>query len=360
MENEVQEYKYMVVTRCFTFNHASYIVDAMNGFTMQETTFPVAYLIVDDASTDGEPVVIRQYLAEHFEKSYRTEETDDYYLICANHKANHNCTFIVFLLKYNHHSIKKSKSPYLSEWQDNAKYIAFCEGDDYWIESKKLQKQVLFLDDNPFYVMSHTGIKYYYEYEDCFYNSKDIEINTYIQKEGLTKERILSDYRIQTVSVVVEAKAFSKAMEMDPFLFGGYFLMGDVQLWYNLFKIGKIHFLPESTCVYRKNEGSATRSTSIEKSLRFSLSSKELRLYLAKNDNLSPLYEKKAFKDYELALKRYMYYRPDFVPLFPVNSDNSSKSKNTIWVLLLKLFYSFVHKHKAFIGYMRRKGKLKI
>ena len=52
-------YKYMVCTRCFTFNHAPYIVDAMNGFVMQETTFPVITIIVDDASTDGEPEVIR-------------------------------------------------------------------------------------------------------------------------------------------------------------------------------------------------------------------------------------------------------------------------------------------------------------
>ena len=141
-----QEYKYMVVTSCMTYNHAPYIVDAMNGFTMQETTFPVYYLITDDASTDGEPEVIKQYLADHFQSPYRIEETDDYYLIFANHNTNPNCIFIVFLLKYNHYSIKKSKFPYQSEWRDNAKYIAICEGDDYWIHPIKLQSQVDFLE----------------------------------------------------------------------------------------------------------------------------------------------------------------------------------------------------------------------
>ena len=135
------EYKYMVCTQCFTFNHAPYIVDAMNGFVMQKTTFPVITIIVDDASTDGEQEVIRNYLAEHFQSPYRTDETEYARIICARHKTNNNCEFVVVLLKYNHFSIKKSKFPYLSEWLDNAKYHAICEGDDYWVDNEKLQIQ---------------------------------------------------------------------------------------------------------------------------------------------------------------------------------------------------------------------------
>lgn len=138
----------MVCTRCFTFNHAPYIVDAMDGFTMQETTFPVVTVIVDDASTDGEQDVIRQYLSEHFEEPYRTEETEYAHIICANHKTNPNCHFVVVLLKYNHYSINKDKLPYLSKWLDNAKYHALCEGDDYWIDRCKLQLQYDVLEKN--------------------------------------------------------------------------------------------------------------------------------------------------------------------------------------------------------------------
>lgn len=82
---EEKQYKWMVCTRCVTFNQAPYIEDAMNGFTMQQTTFPFVCTIIDDASTDGEPQVIRQYLQEHFDledKSVvRNEETDDYVLL---------------------------------------------------------------------------------------------------------------------------------------------------------------------------------------------------------------------------------------------------------------------------------------
>ena len=163
-----QEYKYMVCTRCFTFNQAPYIVDAMNGFTMQETTFPVVTLVVDDASTDGEPEIIKQYLSDYFQTPYREEVTDDYCMICANHKSNLNCTFILFLLKYNHYSIKKTTLPYLSEWLDNSKYHALCEGDDYWVHSNKLQIQVDFLEIHP--DISYTCTRY----------------KTYIDKTGET------------------------------------------------------------------------------------------------------------------------------------------------------------------------------
>lgn len=187
-----QEYKFMVCTSCMTYNHAPYIVDAMNGFTMQETTFPVYYLITDDASTDGEPDVIKQYLADFFQTPYRTEETDDYHLICATHKTNPNCNFIVFLLKYNHYSIKKSKLPYQAEWRDNAKYIALCEGDDYWIDPMKLQKQAIFLDAHPDYTMVCNRIRTYSEKKKrhvreqyCYRRSQDIVFKDIVNRTGL-------------------------------------------------------------------------------------------------------------------------------------------------------------------------------
>lgn len=151
--NERNPTQWMVCVRCITFNHASYIVDTMNGFTMQQTSFPYVCYILDDASTDGEPEVIRKYLHENFDledKSIvRNEETDDYTLCFAQHKTNKNCYFAVLWLKYNHHSIKKSKNQYVSEWHDNAKYIAMCEGDDYWTSSEKLSKQVCALEKKP-------------------------------------------------------------------------------------------------------------------------------------------------------------------------------------------------------------------
>lgn len=144
---------FRVCVECITFNHSPYIVDAMNGFIMQETNFPFVCAIIDDASTDGEQEVIKNYLNEHFDLEdnnvVRHEETDDYVLTFARHKTNKNCYFAVLWLKYNHYSIKKNQMLYVEKWQRNARYTALCEGDDYWTDSLKLQKQFDFMEAHP-------------------------------------------------------------------------------------------------------------------------------------------------------------------------------------------------------------------
>ena len=154
---EQKRNKWLVRVSCLTYNHSSYITDTMNGFCMQQTNFPFVCTIVDDASTDSEQIVIRNYLEEHFDledKSIvRKEETNDYILTFAQHKTNKNCYFAVLFLKYNHYSIRRPKRLYVAEWVDKAKYHALCEGDDYWICSEKLQKQVEFLETHQDYTM---------------------------------------------------------------------------------------------------------------------------------------------------------------------------------------------------------------
>jgi glycosyltransferase involved in cell wall biosynthesis len=148
-----KSYQWKVCVKCYTYNQSIYIIDAMNGFTMQQTDFPFVCCIVDDCSTDGEQEVIMNYLQDNFdledESVVRNEETEDYVLCFAQHKTNQNCYFAVFYLKYNHYSIKKTKAPYFKEWKNDTKYLAICEGDDYWIDKQKLQIQVDFLDAHP-------------------------------------------------------------------------------------------------------------------------------------------------------------------------------------------------------------------
>lgn len=152
---ETKQYKYLVRTFCATYNQASYIQETMSGFTSQQTTFPVVSVIVDDASTDDTPKAIRQYLEVNFDLSdpevAYEKETDYAHVIYARHKTNTNCYFAVLFLKENHYSQRKSRAPYVTEWTDTAKYLAFCEGDDFWTDPLKLQKQVDFLETHPDY-----------------------------------------------------------------------------------------------------------------------------------------------------------------------------------------------------------------
>ena len=150
--------KYKVCVRCATFNHAPYITATLDGFCRQQTNFPFLCVIVDDNSKDGEQEVIRQYLSDHFTVE-SIKETDDYHLTLARHKDNNNFYFAVFLLKYNHYSIKKPIRTHYQELVSGVNYLAFCEGDDYWTDEHKLQKQADALDANPQATMTYTNFR---------------------------------------------------------------------------------------------------------------------------------------------------------------------------------------------------------
>lgn len=145
--------KFKVCVRCFTFNQSEYICDTLNGFVKQRTDFPYICCIFDDASTDGEQNIVKKYVDDYFDRlddnGQFSGETDYAYITFSRHKLNKNCFFVVIYLKENHHSIRKSKDQYLSNWTSGVQYLALCEGDDYWTDCNKLSKQVAVLEQNP-------------------------------------------------------------------------------------------------------------------------------------------------------------------------------------------------------------------
>ena len=266
---------YLVCVRCSTFNHAPYIEDAMNGFCMQQTDFPFVCAIIDDASTDGEQEVIRHYLQEHFELGNKCfakqEETDDYILTSVRHKTNHNCFFAVYYLKYNHYNLKKSKDSYIKDWQDNAKYFALCEGDDYWIDTKKLQKQVNFLDTHLEYGMVYTKVKSYDQskkkFEDDWGRSITLE------------ELVTNTSPIPTLSVCFRRDLYNKYCQER--MSYPHWQLGDVPTWLYFFRFSKIFFLKDVTGVYRILNESASHSNNFEKRVSFINSAFNCRAYMA-------------------------------------------------------------------------------
>ena len=280
--------KFRVFVRCFTFNQSKYIEDSMNGFVMQQTDFPFVCCIVDDASTDGEQDVIKKYMDMHFDNSPTSvsfeKETDYADVLYAQHKVNKNCYFAIILLKENHYSQNKTKMQYLKEWRNICEYEAICEGDDYWIESNKLQEQVNYMQNNIGCSLCHTGFS--------FLQDVTGHLTPYIQNGNTDKEiiqRILNgnEYRVQTCTVMYRIKDYNKVVESDDFLYKSrYFLMGDTQLWIGLLLLGKIHLIKQNMAIYRINDGSSCRQNNIKKRFRFSLSCAELRLYIAQHINL--------------------------------------------------------------------------
>lgn len=226
---------------CWTYNHAPYIEDAMNGFCMQQTTFPFVAIIVDDASTDGEPEVIKAYLNEHLDmQNARVWETDDAQFIEARHKENENCLLAVVLLKYNFYQIKKDKTPLMAEWQNSAKYISICEGDDYWTKSDKLQRQVDFLESHPDYTMCFHDVdikaeKGRYRY-DVF---GKLENRDYTGIENMLK------WSVPTCSIVCRRDVYVTTPTNPKFT------MGDNVIILHCSRNGKLRCIAEKMGVYR-------------------------------------------------------------------------------------------------------------
>lgn len=231
----------ILAIECLTYNHNSYIKDALNGFCIQQTNFPFVAIIVDDASTDGEQIVIKNYLKAHFDMhNARQWETDDAYFIEACHKENQNCWFAVVLLKYNFYSISKTKVPLIAEWRYPVKYIAECEGDDYWTDSTKLQQQVDFLESHSDYSMCFHDVDIKAEQGRVWYDVfGKLENRDYTGIENMVK------WSVPTCSIVCRSEIY-KTMPRNP-----KFTMGDNVLILHCSRKGKIRCIPEKMGVYR-------------------------------------------------------------------------------------------------------------
>ena len=273
------DYTYMVCTRCMTFNHHAYIEDAMNGFCMQQTNFPFVCVIVDDASTDGEPEVIKKYFDTHFDLS-ESGETDDYVITFGRHKTNENCYFAVLYLKYNHYSIKKDKVPYYAKWQDRCKYIALCEGDDYWIAADKLQMQTDFLEENKEYGMCYSLAKGYIQTEHKF-------VMKTIGKKIDSFEQLLKGLNtIPTLTTFFKKEIYERYIEeIKPSSHN--WMMGDYPMWLYILHETKVRFFNYVTGVYRILNNSASHSTNISKLLSFKKSGYDVTLFFSKKYNVN-------------------------------------------------------------------------
>lgn len=273
------DYKYLVSIRCMTYNHAAYIEDTMNGFCIQKTTFPFVAVIVDDASTDGESDVIQKYLDSHFDiKNAQKWESEDAYFVETKHLTNSNCHFAVVLLKQNLHRQKHKKVAMIKKWESIAKYRATCEGDDYWIDPFKLQKQVDYLESHPDYGMVYTNFKLYNQEEG------DSTIHNCIQT---TFEDEIIRNRIATLTTLVRSsllEQYIKDIGNAPYERG--WMMGDYPTWIFVTANSKVKLISDVTAVYRVLKNSASHHTSFNKSKDFLLSTYDISFYFADKYNV--------------------------------------------------------------------------
>lgn len=362
--NEQNKYDWMVCVSCMTFNHAPYIVDAMNGFTMQETNFPFVCTVVDDDSTDGEQEVIKSYLNEHFDledkKIVRQEETDDYVLTFARHKINLNCHFVVLNLKYNHYR-KKPKLPYVVRWRDKAKYIALCEGDDFWIDPKKLQKQVEYMEQHPECSLCHGDVVYYDSDKKMSRGRVGklmgaLKSRPYIDKEEIFKRIVTSKYGAITLTMLYRSDLYKQIPANDRT-----FMMGDATLLLDMSQLGSLYFFSEVFGVYRIHSGSEVHQNAA-RNRRFGLNIQEMYVYYSNKYGYKiPFLVKFRYNTayMRILIKDGKVTPPAYYVLFDTIFYHKRLLNNNFYFSLYKKFvFPFVEKLVATIVIIRNRYRL--
>lgn len=227
----------LISISCMTYNHKAFIRQCLDGFMMQKCSFDFEVLIHDDASTDGTQDIIREY-----EVKYPDIIKPIY------QKENQYSKGIDPGLKYN---VPRTKG----------KYIAFCEGDDYWTDPNKLQKQVDFLENHPDYVMCFHCYKFYFQDRLCYDDTIRPEKAS---RKGLTFDLnfyISNDWMTQPLTVVFRTEVCKKICEVN---YNGF---KDVTLFYALLKYGKGYIFPNVWGIYRIHSGGVFTGISVKKRL---------------------------------------------------------------------------------------------
>lgn len=220
----------LVSVVCESYNHEPFIRRCLEGFLIQQTDFPFEVLVHDDASTDGSQAIIREFEAR--------------------------CPNIVKPI----YQVENQYSKGVSIWANiqfpraKGKYIALCEGDDYWTDPLKLQKQVAFMEAHPECSMCfHNAITHWEDGREPDKPFAKIEDRYYSGRE------LVSSWLSPTASFLIRSDLCCN--------YADYILnlpqlgVGDMPLLVFFAKYGEIYGSSEIMCVYRKHPGGYTQFT---------------------------------------------------------------------------------------------------
>lgn len=225
--------KPLVSIKCLVYNHEPYLRQCLDGFVMQKTNFPFEAIVHDDASTDHSADIIREYAEKYpdiIKPIYETENQWSKHDGSLKHIMNDACS---------------------------GKYIALCEGDDFWIDPQKLQRQVNILEAHPSYTMCYNRTKHYsdkkgkYIGENRSYNKNQIASpNDIILKGGEF---------VPTCSII-----YRKDIESNMPVFYTQCYIGDYPLQILSALKGEVFYIDKIMSVYRMdNQNSWTSKAQI-------------------------------------------------------------------------------------------------
>ena len=235
----------MVSIICNTYNHEKYIKETLESLINQKTDFEYEILVHDDASTDKTPEIIKEYENEYpniIKPIYQTE---------------------------NQHSKRVGISRKFQYPRAIGKYIAFCEGDDFWTDVNKLQKQVDFLEKHPEYIACVHKYKVVDE-ESAEYNIKTF--GDYENEGDYTFNDFFSNELPSQVATLLVRNIFSDKKDGYPKEFSKANIPGDIVLYFYILIHGKIYRMSDTMSAYRfihKKDGKSYSSRIMRKAFNY-------------------------------------------------------------------------------------------
>jgi CDP-glycerol glycerophosphotransferase (TagB/SpsB family) len=244
--NEIREDS-MVTVVCITYNHHDYIREALDSFLMQKTTFPFQIFVGEDRGPDDTAEIVKEYAQKYPDKivAFLREE---------NMGAQRNLI----------NMCQQAKSP----------YIAFCEGDDFWIDEYKLQKQFDFMESHPDVRIcgGHTRIQASENWflKDRFHGSDDSSMIYPECDPGCPLKRssdvVFFDMRQAiAMSICHTSTMFFRwdyTIEIPDWYFEG--IVGDLTIFLIQLKDGKAALLPDVISCYRPSDVGVYMSKSMD------------------------------------------------------------------------------------------------
>jgi glycosyltransferase involved in cell wall biosynthesis len=203
-----------------TYNQEQFIAQTIESILMQKTNFKFQLVIGEDCSKDSTRTICENYVVKYVDR--------------------------IKLLPALEKNIGLINNYMRTIAECNGKYIAICDGDDYWIDDYKLQKQVDFLEQNPDYSIVYTAL------QRLFPNGEIKEYNYHLNKRVLNFDDLIFDNFIHSVTALF--KNIQNIEEVPSWFIK--FPFGDWQTYLWVIKDGgKIHFLDDISSVYRVNIG---------------------------------------------------------------------------------------------------------
>lgn len=216
-----QEKECLVSVMCSTYNQSKYIRTCLDSLVSQKTNFKYEIIVKDDASTDGQQEIIKEYYQKYPDK------------------------IKLLLLEENHFQQGKSMIAFEKAFNmAQGKYIASCEGDDFWVDDNKLQTQVDFMEQHPDY--SLCGHSAYYANEDGSLR-KDRFFRLSDTSREVSIEEILTSWVMATNSLL-----YRKDARKDLLIpFKGKCINGDYALMVYLALKGRVYYFDKLMSAYR-------------------------------------------------------------------------------------------------------------